>query len=168
MDSNTFWESIEKNVAEGACWEWTKAKDRRGYGRLYFQGKTLLAHRLAYSLMNGVLDPGICVCHRCDNPSCCNPSHLFLGTKADNHQDMMSKGRHPSITSPGYHSRGESHNQAKLTDAQVLEIVALYANEDISQRKLAAMYGVSQRTITKIVLGIGWKSVLNRKAGEVR
>jgi len=169
MDNAGFWERVDKGSEAGSCWLWRGAKDPGGYGRVRYCGKTMLAHRLAFFLANGELGPDECVCHRCDNPPCCNPAHLFVGSRLDNNRDMVSKGRHAATMRPGYHKIGEKHGCAKLTDRQAKEIAETYAKGGISQRKLADQYGVSQRTVAKIVLGIGWKHVIkpNAEAEEV-
>lgn len=94
---------LKNNIAltDQGCWQWTKNKDRLGYGRLKISlgtrllFKTSSAHRFAWELIVGEIPEGMCVLHKCDNRACCNPDHLFLGTQQDNMQDMHKKGRGP-------------------------------------------------------------------------
>jgi hypothetical protein len=90
-DEHDFWSCVHVGGLED-CWRWTGAKTDQGYGQLTFQRKAWLAHRLAFYLFNSV-EPPEAVCHHCDNPSCCNPLHLFGGTRADNNEDRERKGR---------------------------------------------------------------------------
>ena len=90
---------MEKTMPEPntGCLLWTGATDRRGYGKIGLgghYGRTEQTHRVVWACMHGVIPPGLCVLHRCDTPACVNAAHLFLGTKKDNTQDMMAKGRH--------------------------------------------------------------------------
>lgn len=76
-----------------ACWNWTASLNRKGYGRLHFMGKGRTTHRLSYTAHRGPIPPGLCVCHKCGNPKCINPDHLFVGTRQENTHDMYRKGR---------------------------------------------------------------------------
>lgn len=127
------------------CWEWIGHIGQRGYGQVKDKYKTKLAHRVAYELANGPVPEGMRVCHRCDNPVCVNPAHLFLGTDADNMQDKAAKGR----CNP---ERGEKHHAAKLTEMQALDILV----STLKGKDLALMYGVSPATISDIKTGRKW------------
>jgi hypothetical protein len=99
------------------------------------------------------------VCHKCDNPSCCNPNHLFGGTRSDNNRDMAEKRRHWAHVDRSRAAKGEGHGSAKLTDSQVEIIRSEYASGMVTQRQLAKKFSVCQRTITKIVNRHGWSHV---------
>lgn len=153
------WTSDEQRFAskhqktEAGCWEWTGTKNESGYGT--FKSKnftTRLAHRIAYELANGAGSAaGLFICHRCDNPPCVNPSHLFPGTPKDNVADMYAKGRQQDFSG----RKGENQNQAKLTDTGVLAIRAGYAaGQEIGL--LADRHQVSPATIRSVVKRRTW------------
>jgi hypothetical protein len=160
-DKKRFWSKISK---AGDCWLWQAGRFGSGYGMFKVQGKNLGAHRVAYELQRGPIPDGRLVLHRCDNPACCNPGHLFLGTHADNTADKCAKNRqakgptHGSQTKPGttVNLCGEQHGRAKLTLAQVTEIRRLHA-AGTTQRALSARFGVVLSAINKIVLLKAWK-----------
>ena len=155
-----FWSFIDKTGGPDTCWNWNGAKDDSGYGRFHVgksRNSAMLAHRIAYGIATG--DKPEAVCHKCDNPSCCNPSHLEGGTRLSNNQDMTRKRRHWAHVDPSRSVKGEKHGQAKLLEKQVIEIKKLYATGKFKQRELATQFGVCQRTINKIVNSIGWKNV---------
>ena len=145
-----FWKNINIK-GDDFCWEWKLYRDKEGYGNFKYQGKTNLAHRIAYALANNVPIENLdTVRHTCDNPGCCNPKHLINGTNLENMQDMVMKGRRfqPLI-------RGEQHYRAKLTESQVLEIRKRYANGE-KQKILAINYEVNQSHISDIVNNKKW------------
>lgn len=132
-----FWSKVQKTES---CWLWTGSKDRYGRGRINVSGKPLVASRVAWILVHKTI-PGGHVLHHCDNPSCVNPDHLFLGTQLENQQDSVAKGRH---------ARGETNGRAKLTVKEVKVIRALAA-KGIKQSVLAGRFKVSQGHISHII-----------------
>lgn len=142
-----FWSKVDKS---SGCWVWTGGHGR-GYGVLqvgtWNNPRTELAHRVSWQLAYGEIPSGLDVLHHCDNPTCVRPSHLFLGTDADNHSDKARKGRAP---------HGERHMNAKVSQAQVDEMRARYAAGGVSQRALAAEYGLAQQSICDILRRKNW------------
>lgn len=135
---------------ETGCIEWMRPTTENGYGRLMIGKRRIMAHRLAWQIENGPIPDGMSVCHRCDNPKCINPAHLFLGTNVDNMADMKAKGR-------GNGPRGADNYMAKLTDENVASIKQMLPY--MSQMQIAALFGVSQSTVSLIALGKVWKHV---------
>jgi hypothetical protein len=144
-DSARFWSKVAVN-ADSGCWEWTSSKDADGYGVFTLWPKQVRAHRLAWLVFTGTWPAGLCVCHRCDNRKCVRPSHLFLGTVADNQRDMAEKKR--SV-------HGVRNRHVKLTPDQVREIRA--GSE--SNRALATRFGCTPENIHAIRSGKTWKHV---------
>lgn len=126
------------------CWEFTGKSKTCGYGVLQMGAGigTIMAHRLAFIMANGPIPPKMCVCHKCDNPACCNPNHLFLGTHSDNLLDMSRKNRH----------RGAR----KLTPAKVVRIRFLLKAGLRKAYDLAQEYRVDRSTISKLKHGHSW------------
>ena len=144
-----FWSKVNIK-SSNECWEWTAGKNRvGGYGRFRLDGKRVGAHRLSWKLHNGTIPAGMCVLHTCDNPSCVNPTHLFLGTHQDNMDDMYAKGRGLKAS-----IGGEEHGNAKLTWDIVREIREAYPEQ--SQYQLAAKYNVCRSNIGFIVNNKRW------------
>lgn len=146
-----FWSKVDKS---GECWEWTGALRGDGYGT-FGLGRAVdgytYAHRFSFELTRGPIPEGLVVCHHCDNRRCVKPDHLFLGTKKDNQQDMVAKGR--SL-------RGERHNLAQLTEPQVLEIRSLWAAGGLAQAAIAERFGTNKANVSQIVRGKKWKHLL--------
>lgn len=128
------------------CLPWSGGRGWNNYGHFWLNGKTYLAHRVAYFMANGEFPDELEVLHECDNPPCVNPAHLFLGTSKDNTQDMLMKNRAV---------RGEDSCIAILTNEKVLEIRKLYLQRH-SQRKIANMFNVSQSLISNVVTRKTW------------
>jgi len=142
------------------CWEW-KGNLQTGkfrYGRILYKKKTYLAHRLSAQIYIGNIE-GLVVCHKCDNPSCVNPNHLFLGTKGDNNRDRENKGR-------GVRKKGEEHPGSKLTKNDVDEILRTYNSDAYTYKDIGNIYGVSPSTIGNIIRGEKWDLPTNNGVGS--
>lgn len=140
-DIERFWSKVAI-AREDDCWVWTANRNSGGYGHFRMPTRTLGAHRVAYALSNGESLPDLDVLHTCDNPPCCNPAHLWLGTDIENSIDKVNKGRSP---------KGERHGLHKLTDAQVAEIRERYAKGGCSYKSLAPEYGVTYQHIGAVI-----------------
>lgn len=153
-----FWSHVDQS---GECWVWTGGRNSKGYGRCWSDGTNRQAHRVSWELTNGPIPDGLIICHRCDNPPCVRPDHLFPGTKADNSQDAVSKGRltPPAVRRPDRCPRGAANGQSRLTDDLVRTIRAEYATGRIGHHRLAKRYGVTKRTISLIVKRQAWTHV---------
>lgn len=151
-----FADKFSVNQATG-CWEWTGARQPTGYGHFWYLKRCWSVHRLMHTLVRGVSLVGVDVCHRCDNPSCANPDHLELGTTSDNMRDMMRKARQSKTLFTSPLTRGERHLNAKLTDAQAMEIRRRFAGGGIRQIELAREYGVPRRIVWSVVHGRTWR-----------
>lgn len=126
-----------------SCWIWKGFTNRKGYGRFSFRhNKSATAHRVSYEVFKGPIENNLFVCHQCDNPSCVNPDHLWLGTHLENMIDMIEKGRQSS----------------KMTPKKVIEIRKLWDN-GISHAKLQELFGVTSGTISSIIHRRIWKHV---------
>lgn len=143
-----FWPKVQKGDSEGDCWVWTGGVDGGGYGCLKAAsvGKhTLKAHRVSWEMHNGPIPEGLCVLHRCDNPPCANPNHLFLGTYLDNARDMVTKGR-------------QNHPTPKL-DLDYIPIIRRWLAEGDRQKHIAQCFGVSHTAIRRIAIGVTFAHV---------
>ena len=143
-----FWNKVQKS---DGCWEWTAFRKKNGYGYVRRGGKAMYAHRISWEMENGPIPNKMCVCHSCDNPACVNPEHLWIGTQAENLNDMRSKGRFNTIG----RSRGSAHRWAKIDENDVCEIRRrLLAGESMAQ--IARDFNVTRSAIYKIKCGKTW------------
>ena len=155
MDQETvraFWSKVEIKDEARECWPWLGAKASNGYGNVRINKKYLKAHRVAWELANFPIPEGYQVMHICDNPSCCNPSHLVLGTSSSNFCDMLFKKREGFKKNKAC---GERNCNAKLSNEKVKEIRSVYPK--LSQRKLAEKFNVTQTAISAVLLGKTWR-----------
>lgn len=134
-----FWSKVEYDVKSG-CWEWKGYTLKKGYGRFMAMGHQILAHRYSYLHLVGEIPEGMQVCHRCDNPCCVNPGHLFLGSNSDNQIDSVKKGRHSTV---------------KLTPEEAKYIKQLL-DEGLSVDAIRVRTGANKTTIRNIKSGQAW------------
>lgn len=121
--------TVDRSAGPDGCWPWRGARNARGYGRVYYAaGRYVHAHRAAYEAARGPVPPGGILLHSCDNPPCCNPAHLSVGTRADNSADMAAKGR------------------GRQASRIALAMMVLYIYGDLPSARLAAVAGVSVMT----------------------
>lgn len=156
-----FWQRVDRSAG---CWEWRGQKQRQGYGQVGWAGKRYSAHRFAWLIMYGPIPDGQAVCHRCDNPGCVRPDHLYLATAVENTRDMIRKGRH--VQGDRHWTRqhpdrvlkrfGEQNPAAKLTEEQVRDIRLRYSAGGVSMARLAAEFGVNPSTVFYIVRSVTW------------
>jgi hypothetical protein len=145
-----YWNKVDVKKND-ECWDWLGAVNKDGYGRPRFQGKLIYAHRLSliYQEPNINFDKKV-VMHICDNPKCCNPKHLLLGTHADNQADKFKKQRQ---------AKGEKNGQSLLTEEQVKEARSKYIPKVMTYKMLAEEYGVCKDTMQKAIRGIYWNHI---------
>lgn len=154
---------MDKVIPEpmSGCWLWGAACDRKGYGMFNIVtdcGHKLIqfAHRISWEIHNDEIPKNICVLHKCDIPGCVNPDHLFLGSRKDNAEDMVKKGR--SLRGRP-HGVGSDNTNARLTEEDVMVILC----SSLSQKKIARLYGVSQAHVSRIKTGKAWSSITGRE-----
>lgn len=145
-DLNRFWSKVNKTRNPFGCWEWTKTSHPFGYGRFGYDKKIYLSHRLSYQIHYGSITSKDCVLHKCDNPSCVNPQHLFLGSRADNAIDRTQKNRT---------LKGSAVTISIFTEQQILDIRASIK----SVKQLAIDYNANIQTIYNIRNRKTWRHI---------
>lgn len=164
MDEKAFWRRVAAANQKG-CMEWTGHRIKGGYGRIHEAGAYTLAHRKAWILTHGEipLSEGhhgtLVVCHSCDNPPCCNPEHLFLGTQQANVADRDAKGR---CRTTGNKSLGQQRASAKLTENDIVEIRQL-RQSGVTTVALAKRYGVHHSVISRAARAVTWPHISNTR-----
>lgn len=150
MTPELFWKKVDIGPSN-QCWNWRGCVNSTGYGSLKYQGRSMLAHRIAFELADiRGLHSIECVCHHCDNPICCNPIHLFVGSKSDNNSDRHAKGR-----SRGGANRGAKNPRARLTDMEIHHIFT----SPLPPRLISEQYRIPVSYICDIRAGRAWASV---------
>ena len=156
-----FWVKVR---ITGGCWEWcgSRSNSGTGYGNFYLNGRLVRTHRLSWMMHMGEIPKDKCVLHKCDNKTCINPAHLFLGTHSDNMRDCANKGRLASQSRP---ARGSRHGSAKLIERDVLDIRQRHQSRrrgsNGNTAKLAMEYGVSIEMIRRIIKRLNWSHLDN-------
>lgn len=145
-----FWSHVAV-AGPDECWLWTASKSRLGYGRAYYEDKHTEAHRVSWAIHFGSIPTSINVCHKCDNPACINPAHLFLGTDKENMADKYKKGR-------ANHPKGEAVASSVLTEDAV-RLIRHLATTGEPRWSLSLQFGVSAVTIGNIINRKTWKHV---------
>lgn len=137
-------------IADNGCWLWQAAKDQKGYGMFYINGKVRKANRASWMLYKGDIPDGLLVCHICDNPSCVNPEHLFLGSYTDNNRDAVAKARNRPLP-------GGANGRAVLSDEDILTIRQLATTH--TNTYIATLYPVTRQQISDIVNRKKWRHI---------
>jgi hypothetical protein len=169
--ASRFWAKVDKHgpvpqhvPGLGECWAWTAAIRGDGYGVISVDGVVMAAHRVSWALTHGPIPTGLWVLHKCDNRTCVRPAHLFLGTRRDNTDDAIAKGRVATGartihgTHPERVRRGEKHHWARITADDVVQIRRRIGSGE-TQAAIAREYGLHQTGVRKIALRLTWKHI---------
>ena|SRR3990167_3201580 len=158
-----FWSCVDKDGPllnqSDKCWIWLASRSKEGYGHFYYGGPQQ-AHRVSWRIAHGNVPPGKLVLHHCDNPPCVNPSHLYVGTDADNVKDQVARGRLRR-------ARGVDAGLAKLTEGQVITIRRMYAAGKCSLPQLSHQFGIAVNAVWMIVRRLTWKHLSDESQGQV-
>jgi DNA-binding MarR family transcriptional regulator len=147
--TDRFWRRVDIKDKDD-CWNWIAGKDEDGYGFVEFHGVTYRSTHIAYMITRGEIEKELFICHKCDNPSCVNPDHLFLGTCLDNVKDRHLKNRD---------AKGSAVGTSKLNENEIEEILELYFNKKMMSKDIAKKYGVHRSTIGRVVSGEYWGQI---------
>jgi len=148
-DEESFWNNVEL-CEPNRCWKWRGGFRSSGYGHTSRYRKDESAHRLAWEFWNNKKIPkGMFACHKCDNPACCNPNHIFIGTPKENSEDMVRKNRQVS---------GERHWCSKLTKEQVSKIKEMRNNGE-TLTAIGKIFGITHGMVGHIASGRNWKNI---------
>lgn len=148
-----FWSRVDKTKT---CWNWLGATQGRGYGFCRRNGVGTGCHRISWEIAHGPIPDKLCVLHKCDNPICVNPDHLFLGTFADNVSDCISKGRRRYFRGRNPKLQGANNPRAKLDDSDVIRMRKEFDAGGITKAELGARFGVSNVMASLIVRRVNW------------
>ena len=154
-----FWANVAITGDLFSCWLWTGGLFGTGYGQLSVASVPAYTHRISWELHFGSIPDGLHVCHHCDNPPCCRPDHLFLGTQKENARDRENKGRNNFQRRPASRPRGSLSGTAKLTESDVAEIRRSGYLMGVTKASLGRAYDVSETTITAILSRRIWRHV---------
>lgn len=162
IDPWDFWKRVERHKSSVECWNWQGFRYPNGYGQVgTAKYGSRYAHRVAWVVTNGAIPVGKFICHRCDNPACCNPAHLFVGTPADNSKDMARKKRSALGERNGMHNnplgtnRGERNHAAKLTPEIAMQVFQATG----TQREIGERFGLSQAQVGQIKRKVNWRHI---------
>lgn len=150
-DIERFWRGVDKR-GQDECWEWQKCRTKGGYGVMNVRRKILHCNRIGWTIENGRIPDGMIICHKCDNPSCCNPNHLFVGTDLDNCRDREMKGR-------GHDRTGGNHGRATTNEHAVILMRQIYSSGKYTHKKIAEMFKIKHSAVSDIMLRRCWNHI---------
>lgn len=143
-----FWSKVDKSGGDDACWIWAAGRLSDGYGRMGWDGRHQLAHRISFQLANGYISDELYVLHKCDNPTCVNPTHLYLGTSQDNARDREARKRR--------HVGRELHPRHKLTQVDVDRAIYFRDQYNLPYSYIGRILNISRQMVGHIIRGENW------------